>query len=177
MSVHIAIDSLLLVLLLLDLVLSYAIIRKLRSLDRGHAAVELNISPSVGLTIDPSRDSLQWSSTQLEMLQGDQLVVLAVPECSGCAALRREMENIGTFPVPLWVLIEPGVEDALATEFLAGWAFAKRRLASPDQFHLMVSLERPVATPVVMLLRDGVVVSRSHYYRDIKADLMRSVML
>jgi hypothetical protein len=169
MTVKVAIEVLVLVALACNLVLTYGLMRKLRSVaSRPGALMPPAVRPGRSWRVDPSRDSLPWPETLTEALTGESILILSVPGCPGCETVKRELDFMPEGRLPrTWVLVEPAFLDDDTTDYLQTWPAHLNREVAPDIFELMSSLDNPTGYPVVMALRDGVVLASGYRIRDV----------
>lgn len=163
MSVLTAIGILVLVLVVIDLVLTIGIIRRLRASGVDSTANES--VPRVGLRVDLTKDAERWPADALGLVSGVSLAVLVLPGCPGCDRLHREIDAAGAVEVPLYLIGDPQADDS--AEYLASWQVADVRIIAPVPLHELDSFERPDAFPAIMLLHDGVVVAGGYQLADV----------
>ncbi|WP_418059909.1 hypothetical protein [Pimelobacter simplex] len=170
MTIRSAIEVLVLVTLACNLVLTYGLMRKLRNVGTRPGVVPTApaVKPAKSWVVDPSRDAHPWSESLLQALVGDSVLILSVPGCPACETVKRELDFVagGGFP-PIWVLVEPAFIDEDAADYLQTWPDHLNRGVAPDIFELMASLDNPAGYPVVMALRDGVVLASGYRLRDV----------
>jgi hypothetical protein len=154
MPVLVALGAIVLILVVINLVLTAGIVRRLR---REAAPVDPNEAPPAGLRVDLSRDAEPWSAQATGMLTGVSLVALVVDGCSACENLHGELDA-ADMPTHLYVISDPASDPA--GEYLATW-------------HELESFAHPKAYPAVLVLDDGLIVASGHSLAAVSEELSR----
>jgi hypothetical protein len=167
-TIRTAIETLVLLVLVIDLLLTAGIIRRLRAggADASHEHGRSTL-PEVGLQVDLARDGVSWPASAVQMLTGSALVAFVTPGCLACERLHREWDAANS-KIPLHVLIDPFEDETeLGQGYLRTWSTATSRTVAPAPLDVLDSFGRPEEFPTVLLLQDGRVVASGFKLRDV----------
>lgn len=160
-SVLVAVCILLAVLVAVDLLLTIGILRRLRNGASLGPSGEPPAKPLRGHQVEPWIDPAEWDQLAASAVTGTAVLVLAVPGCSSCERLKREIAAQGELPLPLYVMGQPVDDPAQTAEYLGSWPRATALMA-PLGYDEMDSLQRPEVYPTIVVLEGGRVAASGH---------------
>lgn len=168
MDVLTALVVLLTIVVAIDTLLTFGIVRRLRYGDTGIGESGASTWLRPGFLVDPSRDEARWSKDLESVLRGDWLVVLTLFGCPTCETVRRELMARAPLGVKVCVLVDPTTGSAQQLEtYLDSWEVDLRAVA-PAAYDVMMSLGGgPLAYPALALIRDGSVVQTGSRVRQL----------
>ena len=168
MSLSVAWSSLLSVVVVVDLLLTVALLRAVRGKSSPGPAAGRLVRPIPGTRISIEEAANLAPELREIVARGPVLIVLVVPGCTGCQRLRDEFNRIPAPPVPLVALCDPAGNVETGSEYLRStWAIASVGAVVQESIFTSDALGRPDELPVVALVDDGLVVSSAHRLGDL----------
>lgn len=166
MSMWVAVDIAIAIVLVVNLLLTVAIVRRLRTGTIG--AREADLRPQPGFKVELDRDEGDWPLAAQRILSGVVAVAFVSPRCEGCEKIRTELNRADATGYPLYLIVNG--DDQRANEFmeeLEEWPHVSGVYASPGPANVLNSFDSPQFVPTVVLLANGRVVACSYRLQDI----------
>lgn len=167
MSIWNAVEILLAIIVVIDLALTTAIIRRLRAGVPDTSGP--NPAPEAGFRVDLARDDGTWSEEAVAMLDGPVLVAFVMQGCPGCESLHRDLVASVPIGLPIHLILDADGSDQ--SEYLASlmlWPQVTKVHLSPAPINTLVSFGHPWALPTLVVLSDATVITTAHRLADIK---------
>lgn len=162
MSIELAIEMLLSAAVAINLLLTAAIIRKLRNLDHGHNSTAR--LPAVGSYVDRSSVDDPVAATHLSA--DDSLTIFTSPGCPACADLYRQLASAAGTPLPSHTLtVVVGAMEVRETE--PDWQKFGPVLHQSSDEGIGAALGKPNAYPTLVRVARGAVSATGHTLEDV----------
>lgn len=133
-------------------------------------------APQPGHRINLSVDRDSWDPKFERMAVGYSLVILTVPGCAACEAVKRELRDTA-FPEDwtVYAVVDPYVRELDDREaFLSEWKDCDVAGFAPAALSALRSFDNPDEFPTVVLLRDGLVVASGFHVRDLDVSSLQA---
>lgn len=142
-----------------DLLLSFAIIRRLRLLEERRPSAGGGLSPAVGHRVGDFRVSLLTGGhfTRSDLADSRAIVIFVSPSCAPCQAAIEELRTLPVpLPSPLYVLVADADGDGAAAALIADLPHGAR-VGAIGATDTTAEAFRVDGFPTALAIEDGVV--------------------
>lgn len=146
MTMWAAIDVVISVVVFVNLGITVAILRRLRTGSLG--ARQSDLEPRPGFVVDLTRDGGTWSPRATAILTGTVAVAFVAPGCAGCDNLRAELHRAERLTFPLFAVVDGDQPQTRAyADQVATWRHVAGVHFAPGPANALPSFSSPSSCP------------------------------